>query len=266
MFSSRHTNSHCRVARRHGAPLPATGAASLNPRTSTRRGPHQQASSLARRASLLAPASLARRTNACRPRTLLPGPRRSACARQRARANPYGAPENRLDPRPSAPPPARAAMPKHLPRFSSGHTDSRCRMARRHGASLPPTGAASLDPGANECRPRTSTRRGPHQQVSSLAPRASLLAPASADLRTNSPRASHRRLRLALRKTALIRAPQLRRRRGRLCHDTCHGFPPVIRTRTAVWRSVNQLPATGYQLPATGYQLPATSYRLPATG
>src|SRR6478672_3982394 len=42
----------------------------------------------------------------------------------RASANPYGAPENRLDPRPSAPPPTRAAMPKHLPRFSSGHTDS----------------------------------------------------------------------------------------------------------------------------------------------
>src|SRR6478735_9071672 len=30
---------------------------------------------------------------------------------------------------------------------------------------------------------------------------------------------------------------QLRRRRGRLCQNTCHGFPPAIRTRTgAVWR------------------------------
>jgi len=38
---------------------------------------------------------------------------------------------------------------------------------------------------------------------------------------------------------------QLRRRRGRLCQNTCHGFPPAIRTRTVAWRHGASLPATG---------------------
>src|SRR6476661_4708359 len=67
-------------------------------------------------------------------------------------------------------------------------------MAQRHGASLPATGAASLDP-------RTNERWPSHQHASSLAPRASLLAPASLESRTtsiaprtNSPRPSHQTL------------------------------------------------------------------------
>ncbi len=63
---------------------------------------------------------------------------------------------------------------------------------------------------------------------------------------------------MAIRKTALVRAPQLRRRRGRLCQKTCHGFPPAIRTRTAVCPRVTE---PGHQLPA-----PATGYRVSVTG
>ncbi len=116
----------------------------------------------------LAPASVAPRTRECHPRTrecrhrtLLPRSSLSACARERASANPYGAPENRLDPRPSAPPPARAAMPKHLPRFSSGHTDSHCRLARCPSAQLPAQDLPAVDP-HHECRPA-------HQHASRLA-------------------------------------------------------------------------------------------------
>ncbi len=87
------------------------------PRTKARRASHPRASPSHQRASRLAPARIGLRTRERRPRP-------------RASANPYGAPENRLDPRPSAPPPTKAAVPKHLPRFSSGHTDSHCRMAR----------------------------------------------------------------------------------------------------------------------------------------
>src|SRR4051794_7820839 len=50
-------------------------------------------------------------------------------------------------------------------------------------------------------------------------------------------------MRMALPKTALIRAPQRCRRPGRLCQDTCHGFPPAILTRTAVWRGACDRPS-----------------------
>ena len=76
-----------------------------------------------------------------------------------------------------------------------------------------------------------------HQHPSPLAPASVALAPASVamarcclDRRFPLVRASApARIRMALRKTALIRVPQLRRRPGRLCQSTCHGFPPAIR-------------------------------------
>ena len=110
------------------------------PRTKARRASHPRASPSHQRASRLAPASIGLRTRERRPRP-------------RASANPYGAPKNRLDPRPSAPPPTKAAVPKHLPRFSSGHTDSHWRIAAASRRTPPATGAASLDPRLHERRP-----------------------------------------------------------------------------------------------------------------
>ena len=233
-FSSGHTDSHCRMARltvhhsRRQEPQASTLApTSVDPRTSKLRASHQRVSPSHQQASTSHPQ--------------LPGPRRSACARQRASANPYGAPENRLDPRPSAPPPARAAMPKHLPRFSSGHTDSHWRIAA--ASRRTPLGDRSRKPRPSP--PRASTRRtsklrvshherrSSHQQASRVAPTRVALAPYCPDRGVPLVRASApARIRMALRKTASIRAPQLRRRRGRLCQSTCHGFPPATRTRT----------------------------------
>jgi len=107
------------------------------------------------------------RRTACRVIRAVLRTRRSACARTRASANPYGAPENRLDPRPSAPPPAGAALPKHLPRFSSGHTDSHWRMARRHVRKRRPAMSADL----RTSKPRAS--HPSHQPASSSHQRAS---------------------------------------------------------------------------------------------
>ena len=73
---------------------------------------------------------------------------------------------------------------------------------------------------------------------------------------------------MALRKTALIRVPQLRRRRRRLCQSTCHGFPPAIRTRTVAWPGRDgAAPATtskpGLTPPSVGHR---TIKRQPRTG
>ena len=116
-------NSRHRTRQRRPAPrVPTCAPACLAPRTRECRRSHQHASPSHQRMS---PA-----------RTLERRPSHQQASRiaPTSVALAYGAPENRLDPRPSAPPPARAAMPKHLPRFSSGPTDSHCRMARRHGA------------------------------------------------------------------------------------------------------------------------------------
>ena len=244
-FSSGHTDPHCRVARcpvhnsRHRTFPASTRTTSADLRTSMPRASHS-------RVSALAPARVAFAPTDCRPAspTTQASPSHPRVSPWHASASTVGFPlvrasaparirmalrKNRLDPRPSAPPPARAAMPKHLPRFSSGHTDPHCRLARCHSAQLPARRPAPrVATFAPACvAPRTLERRP--------------LAPSSVAPRTSKPRASHQRVspsRMALRKTALIRVPQLRRRPGRLCQSTCHGFPPVIQTRTVAWRGV----------------------------
>ena len=170
-FSSGHTDSHWRggatvtelprpprasPASHHRVSAIAPSSVSLarasvaartskrRPRTKARRASHPRASPSHQRASRLAPASIGLRTRERRPRP-------------RASANPYGAPENRLDPRPSAPPPTKAAVPKHLPRFSSGHTDSHCRVTPVAEHPPPASSPRTNDPQASHQRPPIPT-------------------------------------------------------------------------------------------------------------
>jgi len=234
------------VAWRHGASLPATGAASLDPRTNERRPSHQQASRIAPTSVPLAPASV----------DLAPPTARTAafrlCAPARQRESVWR----------SGKPPRSAPLSSAA--GEGGYAKALATVfLRPHGLALAHSRGVTAHPSGDRSRkprpspPRASTRRtsklrASHQRVSPSHQQASRVAPTPVALAPYCPYrgvslvrgSAPARIRMALRKTASIRAPQLRRLRGRLCQSTCHGFRRATRTRTVAWRGVTAHPAS----------------------